>query len=274
MISLTERLGDPNQAQEQHWTGRQARVWTALPAIVTSFDAENLTCEVQPAIQGKRVLEDGTVQVVNLPILLDCPVVFPHAGGCSLTFPIKTGDECLVVFSARAIDFWWQQGGVQPPAETRMHDLSDGFVIPGPWSQATKIKNVSTEAVELRSDDRQAWISIHPETHEIHADTSGNMTAKVSGKLVAEVSGAASLKAASVLIDSPSTHITGTLMVDGLFTGNGGMTVSGGSGATVTGSFTLNGGLTSTEDVVAGGISLMRHVHTEQGDGADVSPPR
>lgn len=273
MISMSERIGDPNQTQESHWTGRQARVWTALPAIIQSFDAEALTCDVQPAIQGKQILEDGTVTAVNLPLLLDCPVVFPHAGGCSLTFPIKSGDECLVVFSARAIDFWWQQGGVQPPAETRMHDLSDGFVIPGPWSQATKIKNVSTEAVELRSDDRKAWISIHPTTHEIHADTTGNMTAKVGGVLSAEVTGGATLKAASVLIDSPSTHITGTLTVDGLFTGKGGMVVSGGGGATVTGSFTLNGGLTSTEDVVAGGISLMHHVHTEQGDGSDTSGP-
>lgn len=274
MISMTERLGDPNQAQEAHWTGRQARVWTALPGIIQSFDPDALTCEVQPAIQGKRILEDGSVEAVNLPLLLDCPVVFPHAGGCSLTFPIAPGDECLVVFSARAIDFWWQQGGVQPPAETRMHDLSDGFVIPGPWSQAKKISNVSTEAVELRSDDRQAWVSIHPGTHEIHADTMGDMTATVGGELRAEVTGGATLKAASVLIDSPSTHVTGTLTVDKLITGTGGIIVSGGSGATVTGSFTLNGGLAASDDVVAGGISLMNHVHVEQGDGAQTSPPK
>ena len=268
-----ERIQDPARQQEGFFSGRQAAIWTALPGIVQRFDPDELTCEVQPAIQGKHIKPDGSVEVVNLPLLLDCPVVFPHAGGCSLTFPIKPGDECLVVFSARAIDFWWQSGGIQLPAEPRMHDLSDGFVIPGPWSQPRRIAQVSTECVELRSDDREAWIAIHPATHEIHADTTGNMTAKVGGELAAEVTGGATLKAAAVTIDSPTTHITGTLTVDQLFTGKGGMIVSGGGGATVTGSFTLNGGLTSTEDVVAGGISLMHHVHTEQGDGSDTSGP-
>lgn len=256
MITNSERINDPNMQQEQHWTGRQARVWTVLPGIIQSFDAQALTCEVQPAIQGKQVLEDGTVVAVNLPILLDCPVVFPHAGGCSLTFPIKPGDECLVVFSARAIDFWWQLGGVQPPAEPRMHDLSDGFVIPGPYSQVKKIAGVSTECVELRSDDHAAFFSINPETHEIHAETVGDMTATVAGELTAEVSGAATLKAASVTIDAPTTHITGALQVDGHITGSGGMAVSGGNGAAVTGN------LTTTGDVTAGGISLQGHTHT------------
>ena len=75
-----------------------------------------------------------------------------------MTFPIKTGDECLVVFACRAIDVWWQSGGVQPPAETRMHDLSDGFVIP--VGVRLNASGVSTSRLEIRSDERSG-IDLH-----------------------------------------------------------------------------------------------------------------
>lgn len=279
MINIITEVGDQNEVLDQHFTGRQAMLWTAIPGIVQSFNAEALTCEVQPAIQGKVRQEDGSIQLVNLPLLLDCPVVFPHAGGVSLTFPIKPGDECLVVFSCRAIDLWWQSGGVQPPAETRMHDLSDGFVIPGPYSQVKKISGVSTEVAELRSDDGAARLSLHPETHDVTLVTPGNVEATIEGNLTAQVGGNASatvsgslsataggattLKCPSLLIDCPATHITGTLQVDGKITGSDGLAVSGGGGATVSG------------DVVADGISLKSHVHGGvQGGGSDTGGPK
>lgn len=80
----------------------------------------------------------------------------------------------------------------------------------------------------------------------------------------------------SVTLDTPKTDITGVLNVTGLITGNGGLAVSGGGGAavTVSGNMNLEGQIDASSDVVAGGISLMNHVHTEQGDGADVSKPK
>ena len=215
MISENTYAQDDITRFEQSFTGRQAMMWTSLPGVVTRFDADALTCEVQPCIQGKVVKEDGTVDVVNLPLLLDCPVVFPHAGGCSLTFPVKAGDEVLVVFASRAIDFWWAYGGIQPPAEVRMHDLSDGFVIPGVWSQPGRLKSVSTSRVELRSDDRKALVSVNPTSHEITVETSGNLSAAVGGSMSGTVSGAASLKCPSLKIDCPAVTITGQLTVQG-----------------------------------------------------------
>lgn len=59
----------------------------------------------------------------------------------------------------------------------------------------------------------------------------------------------------NVKIDTPKTDITGVLNVAGLITGKGGLAVSGGSGASV------NGSLTTSGDVKAGGISLQGHTH-------------
>ena len=92
------------------------------------------------------------------------------------------------------------------------------------------------------------------------ATVGGNVTETVGGSLTATVTGAAMIKAASVKIDAPSTHITGSLLVDGGITGKGGLAVSGGGGATVTG------------DVVADGISLKNHVHPGDSGGTTGKP--
>lgn len=206
-------IGDQNQLLEQFFNAKQTGLWTALPAIVQEFDPETLTCVCQPTIKGRIKKPDGSIELVDMPLLLDCPVVFPHAGGCSLTFPVKQGDECLVVFSCRGIDFWWQQGGVQPPPEPRMHDLSDGFAILGVWSQVTKIARVNTSSVQLRSDDGQAFVEINPQSHNVNINTNGNISAIASGS--------ATLKAQSVTIDAPQMTVTGKLTVNGDIVGNG-----------------------------------------------------
>lgn len=110
----------------------------ALPGIIESFDPETVTCIVAPAIKGVITASDGSTRSVSYPLLVDVPVVFPRGGGCTLTFPIKNGDECLVIFADRAIDFWWQNGETQEPVNARQHSLSDAFVIPGPQSQVKK----------------------------------------------------------------------------------------------------------------------------------------
>ncbi len=112
--------------------GRQVGMWTALPGIIESVDFETMTCVVQPTIQAVVVDENGNESPEDLPTLHDVPIVFPKGGGFLVTMPLAVGDEVLVVFSSRCIDAWFQSGGVQQAMEARMHDLSDGFAIPGP----------------------------------------------------------------------------------------------------------------------------------------------
>lgn len=108
---------------------------------------------------------------------------------------------------------------------------------------------------------------------KIHLTRDG-IEVETPGWLRATVSGAATIKAASVQIDSPSTTITGdvkiekSLAVVGQITGTGGLAVSGGAGATV------DGTMKTTGDVVAGGISLQTHVHSgvQGGSGTTGGP--
>lgn len=145
-------------ASERKALTEQLRV--AMPGIIESFDPDAVTAVVQPAIRYIERDNDGNKLTNDYPLLVDVPVIFPRGGGCTLTFPVKAGDECLVIFADRCIDFWWQSGGIQEPVDERMHDLSDAFCIVGPQSQAKKIGGISTTAAQLRTDDGSAIIEL------------------------------------------------------------------------------------------------------------------
>lgn len=196
-MDLRERTNDPHEALRSALDARQARMWTAMPGIIQSYDPTTMTCEVKPAVQARITQPipntsppQTQTSLMDFPQLLDCPVVFPSGGNCALVFPLVQGDECLVVFASRGIDFWWQQGGVQPPAEARMHDLSDGFVIPGPFSQPRKIApSTSTTGTELRSFDGLTSIHLDPNGQTITVKAPNGLTidgnVTVSGDVVA-----------------------------------------------------------------------------------------
>lgn len=231
-----ERWADMQETLRLAMVHQQAKVWTSVPGIVLSFNAGECTAVVQPAIGGIRQSDAGQLVPMDLPTLHDVPVVFPRGGGCVLTFPIREGDECLLVFSARPIDGWWQSGGVQRPANARMHDLSDGFAIVGPVSAGQVPANISASAVQLRTDDGQAMVEINPSSHAMRFVAPGGLT-----------------------IDAPVVRINGAITQ--------GAPAGGGSAAS-----TLIGPLAVSQDVTAQGKSMATHRHTEH-DGPSTSMP-
>lgn len=155
-----ELLNDAEEALRLALDGRQACLWSAMPGIVTKVDFTKMTCEVQLTIQGAITDENNATTFVNLPLLVDVPIVFPSAGGFTITLPLAVDDEVLVVFASRCIDTWWQSGGVQKPAEFRMHDLSDGFAIPGPKSIPNVIGSISSTDAQIRNNAGTTYVSI------------------------------------------------------------------------------------------------------------------
>lgn len=139
-----------------------ANLWTGLPCEVVDYNPDAVTVTVQPLIKIPARNADGTITTQQLPEIQDVPVMFPCAGGFTITHPINKGDECFVAFADRNIDLWWQSGGIQDPFDSRKHDLSDGFAFFKPQSQAKKISNISTENLEIRSDDDSTKIQITP----------------------------------------------------------------------------------------------------------------
>lgn len=248
-VSSQTRSGSLAEAltSERKTGSEQLRV--AMPGIIQSFDPDTITAVIQPAIRAVERDNDGNTSTADYPLLVDVPVVFPRGGGCTLTFPVAPGDECLVTFADRCIDFWWQNGGVQEPVDSRMHDLSDAFAIVGPQSQAQKISGISTTAAQLRTDDGAAFVEV----------AAGNdITVKTPGALTATADG-------GTTITSPTITLNGNVTINGTLTQ--GMGEAGGGA-------TMRGPVTVTEDVTAGGKSLMTHTHggVETGGGNTGAP--
>lgn len=159
-IPISERLKDQGEFYRLMLEDFANNLRVAVPGIVESFDAATQTATVQVAIRERIANSDLTVHWVQIPLLLDVPIVIPRAGGYALTLPVKKGDECLIVFADMCIDAWYESGGIQNQIEKRRHDLSDAFAILGPWSQPRKLPNYATDAAQLRTEDGSAYISL------------------------------------------------------------------------------------------------------------------
>ncbi|MDD3310945.1 MAG: Gp138 family membrane-puncturing spike protein [Pseudodesulfovibrio sp.] len=250
-----ERYDDFVEAVRVAMDGRLSELWTAMPCIVESYDAEAETITAQPAVRGRVLQPDGSETLVALPLLVDVPAIFPGAGGFTLTFPVKAGDECLVVFASRCIDAWWQSGGVGNPLETRQHDLSDGFAFVGPRCRARALDGVSTENVQLRTDDGKASVTMRPDYTIVAANPAASVSLTPAGEVAAVATARISLRAPDVIIAANSLSMTN---------------LEGGAvAANIVGDINQTGSITSSGDHEAGGVSLVHHVHEGVEAGGD-----
>lgn len=182
-----------NYAETSQWYEilRQALtdLRVAIPAVVTDFDATKQVVGVEVAIREIVRTPSGPVNTAIAPIY-NVPVIYPSAGGFSLTLPIQPGDEGFLIFCDMCIDLWWTRGGIQNQFERRRHDLSDCGFLPGGKNQQKVISGYSTSTAQLRSNDGSTYVEI------------------AQGQIVN-------------IVAPGGVNITGTLVVSGEVTGNG-----------------------------------------------------
>lgn len=135
MPSIRNVLGDDSQLYENIIKKVNFNLRCCIPGVIQQYDPKTNTASIQPAIREEIVNEDNTVQYMNLPILVNVPIIFPSCSIGSIKMLLKQGDECLVLFSDLSIDNFWKYANVQNPIEVRRHDLSDGIAIPCVLSQ-------------------------------------------------------------------------------------------------------------------------------------------
>jgi len=220
-VSIGEYLNNEEELERRAIENLISNARMAIPGIVVDFNPANQTATIQPAI-----MEQVNGSCIALPQLLDVPVQFPRAGGYCMTFPVRAGDECLVIFADMCIDAWWQSGGVQAQMEKRRHDLSDGIAILGVTSVPRAVKDYSPDAVQFRNEENSAHVEISKESITIRAKTlkldiaenfevtapNSTMTTALEIEGGMDVSGAVNAKSVSA---SGDADIKGNIILDG-----------------------------------------------------------
>ena len=106
-------------------------VHTALPGKIVEYKPDKKQVSVQPLI--KKVFAGG--EAVSMPIISSVPVLFPGTNDALISFPLKKGDGCLLIFSERSLEKWLSSNmdEVEPGSSRKFH-LTDAFCIPGLFS--------------------------------------------------------------------------------------------------------------------------------------------
>lgn len=152
-------------------------VHTALPGQIISYDHTMQKATIQPCL--KKSYLDGTTQ--EMPILNNVPVIFPRAGGASLTFPVLPGDTCLLLFVERSTDLWKSVGGVVAPNDPRKFDLSDAVAIMGlmPFTENSLSENNEDVLLTYKSSNIRIKASGEIQIETASTVAIGNASAEV-----------------------------------------------------------------------------------------------
>ena len=156
--------------------------------IVQEFYPADLT--VQVLIAGKKTIglnQDGTQNVREYaPIYAKVCYCNPF-----ITYPIKKGDECVLLFSDREIESWFINGDVNPESHTRMHDLTDAVALFGIRSIPNMIEILSNalhlfygnSSIELTETgvNINGTLTINGEPYLSHVHSNGNQGANTGG---------------------------------------------------------------------------------------------
>ena len=208
-----------------------ANLHTATIARITKVNATTVNC--RPVINR---LVNG--QSIALPEFIEVPPLFFQGGSSYTAHPVAVGDYCLLIFTERCFDRWYNGQDFQPPLELRMHDYSDGIAIVGinPLGSALTIPTVIQQTGDTNFDGDH--------THQGTMDRTGD------------------------------SHVIGDYLIEGDLTVDGNIICTGNISA---GSFSgLSGGtmnvsadLVTSGEVTASGVNLSTHTHSGVTSGPD-----
>ncbi len=110
---------------------------------IVSFDKTDQTASIQILHRIDNNYDLDMDKTIEYPLLCKVPIVVLQGGGANITFPIKEGDQCLVLFCDYMLDNWWLSGEVSSSDFPRRHDLSDAVAIVGLSALPNVIKDYS-----------------------------------------------------------------------------------------------------------------------------------
>lgn len=257
-----------------------------LPGRIIEFFPETQTATV--IICAERVTHSSqeTHKLTDRGVIEGVPVHTPSGGGWAITFPIKTGDTCLLLFSQVGYDHWFYEdrdtagtlADLPSPHLYRQFEEDDGFAFVGINTLKRVIKDYHPTDSQWRGPDSALQvISLNDDkTITIKSDTKVIIEVPIT-----EISNDCTI-GGTLKVTGATTHestvnnkgaVTNDLTVSTLgITTTGGIAVVGGAAADMG-----SGAITSTGSLVVNGINLETHIHgytwTDGAGSGSTSPP-
>lgn len=101
-------------------------IHTALPGEIVSIDKNTGLASVKPKAQMR--FSNG--KTLEFPVICGVPIVMQQStiSHSAIVFPVSVGDQCLLVFSEQALDYWFETGMTNSQVK---YGLSGAIAIPG-----------------------------------------------------------------------------------------------------------------------------------------------
>lgn len=245
---------------------------TNYPGFVYNFNPVDQTCDVQIAIENLFVGYEVPYTLKDKQMLQKVPVQFIQGGGWSFTHPVPDGTPCTVEFSQRGIDHWLFDAadkagmdGEHPNYAFNQLFSHDSAVCKiGTQPIPMAIKDFNNSVAELRNADRGQRVSLHGDGLIEVITGAAKIVVTKDSKIEIEVNTQATVKAPNIKLDGIVT-VTKALIVQG------GMSVSGGSGDTMslTGNLKITGATTQVGSMTINGVRVDGHNHISNSPGSD-----
>lgn len=242
------------------FTSQMSNVYTAIPCIVVSV-RDNLNgqmVDIQPTINQK--FKDGSV--AERPPIQGVPVAYQVSSTAGFTFPIKTGDTGLAVFSMRSMDSWKSGNGrpVSPTNFAKM-DKGDAVFIPGIQPPSMAVNNPGKHVLTHDTKDTVIFGNLGGAEAEVRIKVDGSIGITTSNMPIIINGSDVTINAASSLsLNTPNLTVDATTALwigDLTFQGN----INQVGSYVQTGTYTLSG------------ININLHKHTGVTTGAGTSGP-
>ncbi len=145
------------QLVQNEISDEMSTIYTGFPATVVSYD--NQLATIKPVMSMR--FSDG--DIVELPTLVDVPVIFPSGGGGILSFPIKKGDPVWVQCSTMSMEQWREVYQLNTVPDTRRtHSINDAVCFPCVFPENIRM-GVSGDNVEI------VFNNVNEETKEVES---------------------------------------------------------------------------------------------------------
>lgn len=131
----------------------RAELRVSLPGKIMAYDADTQMASVKPLIMDVHIDAAEKRQTVGIPEVHGVPVFHMGTPRGRITFPVKKGDLCWLMFTSSSIKRWLKTNGSTDtdPGNTRHHDINDAFALVG--AHASKPPTTApVDAVVLHAD--------------------------------------------------------------------------------------------------------------------------